>query len=63
MPGTKNATYDFPAPGRILRGADDRAAYRFAEGVGNVVRATTDPGDVFGTPLGDILAGGTPFPN
>jgi len=43
--------------------ADDRAAYRFAEGGGSVLRATADPGDVFGTPLGDILAGATPFPN
>ena len=43
--------------------ADDRAAHRFAEGGGYVLRATADPGDVFGTPLGDILAGGTPFPN
>ena len=43
--------------------ADDRAAHRFAEGGGSVLRASTDPGDVFGTPLGDILAGATPFPN
>ena len=32
MPGTKNATYDFPAPGRILRGVGDASAHFAVDG-------------------------------